>query len=662
VHHLQTASLISILFPLIGAGISGLLGKRIGNTAAHTVAIVGLSISFLAAAYIFMQMVFHQAAVYNADLYLWGSSGSFSFNVGLLIDRLTAVMMITVTFVSLLVHIYSIGYMRGDPGYHRFFAYMSLFTFFMLVLVTGNNFLMLFFGWEGVGLVSYLLIGFWFQRESAAKGSMKAFIVNRVGDFGFILGIAAVLAYFGTLDFAQVFQKAPDLVGTTMAFSGSEFSVITVMALLLFVGAMGKSAQIPLHVWLPESMEGPTPISALIHAATMVTAGVYMVARLSPLFEFSQVALSVVLVFGATGALFLGLLALVENDIKRVIAYSTMSQLGYMMAANGVSAFSAGIFHLMTHACFKALLFLAAGSVIMALHHQQDMRKMGGLRKYLPITYMTFLIGALALAALPPFAGFYSKDAIIEVVKHANMPGATYAYYCLLIGAFVTALYIFRAFFMTFHGNERMEHHSDHHEHDHDHGEIQEPGYPVLMPLVLLAIPSIFLGLVMVTPMLYSTQFSLLGNSIYVAPEFDYMAQLIPDYNGPIHMALTAFIHAPFWYSIAGILVAWLCYIKYPNWPAVAKKRAEFLYSILKNRYGFDAFNDLVFIRGTRGLSEFFYKVGDVKVIDNFLVNGAGRGVSRISVWMRKLQSGYLYHYVFVMVLGLFAFLAWVLI
>lgn len=658
-HHIQTAALISILAPLLGAIISGLAGKRIGNRASHTVAILGLSISFAAALYIFAQTIFYKAPVYNGDLYLWGDSGKFSFHVGLLVDRLTAIMAITVTFVSLLVHIYSIGYMRGDPAYHRFFAYMSLFTFFMLVLVMANNFLVLFFGWEGVGLVSYLLIGFWFEKESAAKGSMKAFIVNRVGDFGFILGIAVVLAYFGTLDYVQVFQQVPSLAGETIAISGTEFSVITVMTLLLFLGAMGKSAQIPLHIWLPESMEGPTPISALIHAATMVTAGVYMVARLSPLFEFSEVALSVVLIFGATGALFLGMLALVENDIKRVIAYSTMSQLGYMMAANGASAFSASIFHLMTHACFKALLFLAAGSVIVALHHQQDIRKMGGLRKYLPITYITFLVGALALAALPPFAGFYSKDAIIEVVKQANIPGASYAYWCLLIGAFVTSLYTFRVFFMTFHGEERMESHG-HHQGEQE--EIQESEYFILLPLVLLAIPSIFLGFAMATPMLYSVQFSLLGESIYVAPEFDFMTPLLAHYDGPAHMALTAFMHAPFWLSISGIFVAWLCYIKYPHWPASVKKYSEIFYCILRSKYGFDTFNDFFFVRGVRGLSQIFYNIGDVKILDSFMVNGIGRVVSRASVWARKLQSGYLYHYVFVMVLGLFAFLTWVLL
>lgn len=653
-HNIQTIALIAILAPLLGAAIAGIAGKWIGIKWTHTLTIVGIAMAFISSIYIFTATMIYAMPAYDENLYTWGSSGRFQFSVGLLIDRLAAIMMVTVTFVSLLVHIYSIGYMRGDPGYQRFFAYMSLFTFFMLVLVAGNNFLMLFFGWEGVGLVSYLLIGFWFQRESAAQGSMKAFIVNRVGDFGFILGIAAVLAFFGTLDYEQVFQQAPALADATITISHTQFSAITVMTLLLFVGAMGKSAQIPLHVWLPESMEGPTPISALIHAATMVTAGIYMVARLYPLFDLSQVSMSVVLIFGSTGALFLGMLALVENDIKRVIAYSTMSQLGYMMAANGVSANCAAIFHLVAHASFKALLFLAAGSVIVALHHQQDMRKMGGLRHHLPVTYMTFLIGALALVALPPFAGFYSKDAIIEVVQHSTIPGSTYAYYCLLIGAFVTSLYIFRALFMTFHGQESKE--------AHRHAEIHEPEYAILLPLILLAIPSIFLGFILINPLLYSEQFALFDNSIYIKPAIDFMAHVTPQYDGPVYMALTAFMHAPFWMSIAGIFTAWICYIKFPNLPTLAKERAHGLYEVLKNKYGFDTFNNWFFVQGVRKLSQFFFNVGDTKIIDGFLVNGSGREISRISAWMRKMQSGYLYHYVFVMVLGLFVFLVWLLI
>lgn len=651
---IRDISLLIILAPLFGAAIAGIAGKLIGRAGAHWVTTLGIAISFIASCYLFGQLVLQGVQPFNGTIYSWGISGNFQLQVGFLIDRLTAVMMLTVTFVSLLVHVYSIGYMKGDPGYQRFFSYMSLFTFFMLTLVSANNFLLLFFGWEGVGLVSYLLIGFWFQREAAAQGSLKAFIVNRVGDLGFILGIAGIFAYCGTLDYAQVFQKAPDLAAATIAItSHTNWSVVTLICILLFIGAMAKSAQIPLHVWLPESMEGPTPISALIHAATMVTAGIYMVARLSPLFELSAVALSLVLVVGATGALFLGVLALVQNDIKRVIAYSTMSQLGYMMAANGVSAFSAGIFHLMTHACFKALLFLAAGSVIIALHHEQDMRKMGNLRKYMPITYMTFLIGALALAAIPPFAGFYSKDAIIEVVRYATTPGAQYAYYCLLIGAFVTSLYIFRAFFMTFHGQERLDLHM--------HKQIDESGAVIVLPLILLAVPSMLLGALIATPMIYSS-FPMLGHSVVVVPQYNFFAQLLPGYQGVFYAAINSFAHLPVWFSIAGIFVAWLCYAKFTNWPAAVAKRFKILDWILINKYGFDAFNQLVFVRGVRKLSHFFFAVTDVKLIDDLLVNGSGRGISRLSGWMRKFQSGYLYQYAMVMVVGLLVFLAWTLL
>jgi NADH-quinone oxidoreductase subunit L len=642
-----------ILAPLLGAGFAGIFGRRISPQVSHCVTILGVLLSFLGAAYLAFQMFFKGMPTYHWLMYTWGAAGQFSFNVGLLFDQLTAVMLITVTLISLLVHIYSIGYMRGDAGYARFFSYMSLFTFFMIMLVAADNFLLLFFGWEGVGLVSYLLIGFWFQRESAAQGSLKAFIVNRVGDFGFILGIAAIFAYFGSIDYGTVFAKAPALAQTTLALSSHvSISLITAICLLLFIGAMGKSAQVPLHVWLPESMEGPTPISALIHAATMVTAGVYMVARLSPLFELSTVALSTVLIVGATGALFLGIVALVQNDIKRVIAYSTMSQLGYMMAANGASAFSASIFHLMTHAAFKALLFLAAGSVIIAMHHEQDMRKMGGLRKQLPITYVTFFIGAVALAALPPFAGFYSKDAIIEAVKLTTIPGANYAYLCLLIGSFFTALYIFRALFMTFHGQAAAPH-GEHHPH--------EPPAVVTIPLILLAALSIVAGLLLVYPMLYNTQTPLLGQSILVLPTYDVLHQMAQHYENALILIKHELFHLPCWFSVAGIFVAWLCYIKFPALPAWLQQRAAFLYGILINKYGFDAFYDKVFVHGSRALSHFFFDIADVKLIDHLLVNGSGRGVSQISSWMRRLQSGYLYHYALAMMLGLFIFLAWLL-
>lgn len=649
-----STSLLTLLAPLVGAIIAGIYGQRIGVKASHWITILGITVAFIGASYLFGQIVFKGVAPYDGVLYSWGVAGKFALDIGLLIDRLTVVMMVTVTFVSLLVHIYSIGYMQGDPGYARFFAYMSLFTFFMLVLVSANNFLLLFFGWEGVGLVSYLLIGFWFQRESAAQGGLKAFIVNRVGDFGFILGIAAIFSYFGTLNYAPVFQQVATLADSTVAiFPNTHVSVITLICILLFVGAMAKSAQVPLHVWLPESMEGPTPISALIHAATMVTAGVFMIARLSPLYEFSQVALSVVLVVGATGALFLGIIALVQNDIKRVIAYSTMSQLGYMMAANGVSAFSASIFHLMTHACFKALLFLAAGSVIIAMHHEQDMRKMGGLRKYMPLTYLTFLIGALALAAIPPFAGFYSKDAIIEVVHAATIPGAGYAYVCLLLGAFVTALYIFRALFLTFHTAPRFEHELKEH--------IHESSMVVIVPLIILAIPSMLLGIMMAFSMLYSNA-PLLANSVVVAPIYNFSQEMIAHYRGPFFVVLDAFTHMPFWFAVAGIGVAWLCYEKYPQIPALFAQRFSLLYQLLINKYGFDALNDRVFVKGGQLMSSFFFNVADVKVLDGILVDGSGAEISRISLLLRRLQSGYLYHYALAMLLGLFIFLAWLLL
>lgn len=649
---MSTVFLASILAPLLGAAFAGICGHPAGPKAAHWVTILGIFIAFLSAVYLFTHIVIQGMPPYKSILYVWGVSENFQFNVGFLVDRLTAIMMLTVTFVSLLVHVYSIGYMKGDPGYTRFFSYMSLFTFFMLILVAADNFLLLFFGWEGVGLVSYLLIGFWFHRESAAVGSLKAFIINRVGDFGFILGIAAIFTYFGALDYATVFQQVPVMAHETFPlFPHTSVSLITLICLLLFTGAMGKSAQVPLHVWLPESMEGPTPISALIHAATMVTAGVYMVARLSPLFEFSQVALSVVLVVGATGALFLGIVALVQNDIKKVVAYSTLSQLGYMMAANGVSAFSAGIFHLVTHASFKALLFLAAGSVIIALHHEQDMRKMGGLRQYMPITYFTFLIGALALAAIPPFAGFYSKDAIIEAVQLATIPGAGYAYVCLLLGAFVTALYIFRALFLTFHQQSRFV----------VYEPVNESSRVVTIPLIILAIAAIFSGGMMVDAMLYNTQVSWLGDSVFVAPTYNFFSEISAHYQGALALLLDAFKELPFWFSVAGIFVAWVCYIKLPALPSRLAQRFSGLYSLLIHKYGFDAFNEKVFVQGSRVMSDFFFNVADVKLIDGLLVDGSGHAISRIALWARRLQTGYVYHYALAIILGLFAFLVWLL-
>lgn len=644
-----------ILCPLIGSIIAGLFGKQIGKVGAQYVTIAGVAISFVCSLVLMWPYIFHHEPALNATLFTWGYSGSHTFNVGILVDQLSVLMMVTVTFISLLVHIYSIGYMEGDPGYQRFFSYMSLFTFFMLMLTLGNNFLVLFFGWEGVGLVSYLLIGFWFKKESASQGSLKAFLVNRVGDFGFLLGIAAIFAYFGSIDYATVFAVAPTFSSTTISILPNvQWSLMTVICIFLFIGAMGKSAQIPLHIWLPESMEGPTPISALIHAATMVTAGIYMVARMSPLYELSPTALGVVLVFGATGALFLGALALVENDIKRVIAFSTMSQLGYMMAANGASAYSAGMFHLVTHAFFKALLFLAAGSVILATHHEQDMRKMGNLRKYLPITYFTFLVGALSLSAIPPFSGFYSKDAIIEAVERAHtVPGSHYAYICLMLAVFVTAFYIFRALFMTFHGKGHA--HGDHHE------EIKEPRWVVLIPLIILAVPSFMIGLVMAKPMLYSRN-PLLGNSIYVAPDRDVLAQMAHDYHGVFASIGHAFLSLPLWLALAGILSAWIFYVRFPELPGKIKDRFSLIYRILVDRYGIDALNQLVFVKGSQKLSNFLYQTADMKIIDHSIVNGTGRGVNRLARILRHVQSGYLYHYAFAMILGLFVLLFWMLL
>lgn len=646
---LRNLSLIIVLAPLVGCLISGLLGKRIGRAGAHWVTILLMILSFSVAIYLFKLVVADGFEV-NTKIYTWGVSGSFQFDIGFLIDRLTAVMMLIVTFVSLVVHIYSIGYMSEDPGYQRFFSYVSMFTFAMLTLVSANNFLQLFFGWEGVGLVSYLLIGFWFKKESAASGSLKAFLVNRAGDFGFILGLAAILDYFGSLDYSTVFANAQTLTNTTITiFPHEPWSILTVICILLFIGAMGKSAQIPLHVWLPESMEGPTPISALIHAATMVTAGVFMVARMSPIYELSPVALSVVLIIGSTGALFLGLLAFVENDIKRVIAYSTMSQLGYMMAADGVSAYAAGIFHLLTHACFKALLFLSAGSVIVAMHHEQDLRQMGNLKKYLPVTYVCFLVGALALSAIPPFSGYYSKDAIIEAVHLSTTPGSEYAYLCLLFGGFVTAYYIFRAFFLAFHTKERMDSQLRSHLKEY---------WIMLVPMILLAIPSFALGFIIVKPMLYEFP-GILGNSIKVSADHNVLAIMAQHFTNAFAYTLHSFITLPFWFAIGGVFLAWFNHVLYPKIPEVLRRRLSAIYFILIEKYGFDNFNRWVFEKGGRALSNFLFQFADLKVIDHFMVDGSGRSVTRISRLMKKFQSGYLYHYVFIMILGILIFLAW---
>ncbi len=649
--------LVVVLAPLLGCVISGLFRKQVGRTGAHRITIAGVGLSFILSVYVAWKILGGQVPVLDTVLYTWASGGSvfpYTFNLGFLIDHLTVVMMVVVTFVSFLVHIYSIGYMADDDGYQRFFSYISLFTFMMLMLVTANNFLQLFFGWEGVGLVSYLLIGFWYHRESANQGSMKAFIVNRVGDFGFILGIGLVLAYAGSIDYATVFASADKLTSESIAlFDGHAWSVVTVISILLFIGAMGKSAQVPLHVWLPESMEGPTPISALIHAATMVTAGVFMIARISPLIELSTTALSVVIVIGATGALFTGILALVMNDIKRVIAYSTLSQLGYMMVAMGASAYSAGIFHLGTHACFKALLFLGAGSVILGMHHEQDMRKMGGLWRKMPVTYVTFLIGTLALCAFPPFAGFFSKDTIIEVAKLSEIPGSGYAWFCVTAGAMVTALYSFRALFMTFHGKPRMD--------DHTFSHVHESPWVVWLPLVVLAIPSVMIGYVLYMPMLFNKP-ALLGSSVFVLPAHNVLAELGKEVSSPMSSVLHAFHSIVFWITLSGAVLAYVAYIVYPGIPAVLSRTFAWIYRMLVDKYGFDSFNDLVFVRGSKMLGRFFYRVGDQKLIDGFFVNGTAKMLDWFALKGRVVQSGYLYHYVAVMVFGLFGFLCWLLL
>jgi NADH-quinone oxidoreductase subunit L len=627
---MATLVLIMVLLPLLGAMLAGFLGKRLGRWLTDKIACGLVGLAFVLSVYVFNAMVIQGLPTIDNLYYTWATAGLMHFDVAFLIDRLSATMAMVVLFVSFMVHIYTIGYMADDPGYTRFFSYVSLFTFAMLMLVFADNFLLLFFGWEGVGLVSYLLIGFWFTREAAIFGSLKAFIVNRIGDIGFILAVAAVLLYFGTLNYKEVFDFVPAaLTKTTNIFPGHDVSAITLICLLLFIG--------------------PTPISALIHAATMVTAGIYMVARMSPLFEYSPLSLSVILVLGGTTAFFMGLLAITQTDIKRVIAYSTISQLGYMAVALGASAYDAAIFHLITHAFFKALLFLAAGSVIIAMHHEQDMRKMGGLVGYLPVTYLTYLVGALALSAIPPFSGFYSKDIIIDAVKLSTLPGAQYAYYCVLFGAFVTPLYIFRSLFLTFHTKERFPREVQIH--------IKESPWVVLMPLVLLAIPSVIAGQLMIGPILFS-QPTLLGDSIFVLPEHNVIGQLAGEFPGANVMALEAGSSLSFWLALAGIVVAWLCVAIYPQWSAYLKQRFAFIYMVLQRKFGFDDFNQIVLVHGTRDVGNIFYEVSDVVLIDGS-VNGSGKLIQWFARTARRVQTGYIYHYALAMVLGVLVFMLW---
>ena len=663
---IPTSILLAIvLAPLVGAVLAGLFGRRIGRVGAHSVTILGVGIACVLSLYVFYRLVWGGAPDYNHNIYTWFQVGGIGAHVGFLVDRLSALMMVVVSFVSLMVHIYTIGYMADDDGYQRFFSYIALFTFFMLMLVMANNFLQLFFGWEGVGLVSYLLIGFWFKKPTASAAGLKAFIVNRVGDLGFLLGIAAVLYFLGTLNYSTAFQLAPVIAGRSIeVIPGVPWSVPTLICILLFIGAMGKSAQIPLHVWLPDSMEGPTPISALIHAATMVTAGVFMVARMSPLFELSTTALSLVLVLGATGAFFLGVVGITQWDIKRVIAYSTLSQLGYMMAAMGASAFAAGMFHLMTHAFFKALLFLGAGSVIIAMHHEQDMRYMGGLRRYMPITYVTMWIGSLALCAIPPFSGFYSKDSIIDAVEHAQIWGSSYAYWCVLLGAFVTAVYTFRMMYLTFHGKEkfRVDAHAGHGEHGDGHGERgvlahtpHESPWVVTLPLIGLAIPSLLVGYFAIGPLLYGNFF---GKAIYTAPALDVLARMAPHFHGALQMALHSVTTLPFWVTIAGVVVTSYIYLFKPSLADAIKRGLGPVYRLVDNKFYFDEIYTAVFARGGVALGRLLWKGADAGAIDGLMVNGSANLVGRVARRARALQSGYLYHYAFAMIVGLILLLA----
>jgi NADH-quinone oxidoreductase subunit L len=670
---MNPAVLIAIpLLPLLAAVIAGLGGRLIGRAGAHTVTCAAVAISCVLSIRVLAALWWDGAPTYDAPVYTWLVSDGMQMQVGFLIDRLTALMIVVVTFVSLCVHVYSIGYMADDPGYTRFFSYISLFTFSMLMLVMANNFMQLFFGWEAVGLVSYLLIGFWYTRPSAIFANLKAFIVNRIGDFGFVLGIAGIAYYTHSLDYGAAFAAAPRIAHALIPLSStSSVGALTLICVCLFVGAMGKSAQVPLHVWLPDSMEGPTPISALIHAATMVTAGIFMVARMSPLFEYSDAALSFVMVIGALTAFFMGLLGVVNNDIKRVIAYSTLSQLGYMTVALGVSAYGAAIFHLMTHAFFKALLFLAAGSVIIGMHHEQDMRKMGGLAKYMPVTAVTCWIGALALIGTPFFSGFYSKDAIIEAVGESHRFGSGFAYWCVLLGVYVTALYTFRMLFLTFHGPERFRaaaHGDDDHEesgpdhdgHDHAHGGEAPRESPAVVtgPLIALAIPSFIIGALTVGPVLFGGYF---GDSILVRQGNEVLTAVGADYGGPVRFALHGLIKAPFWFAVAGVATAWLFFLKRPQLADEAAHRLRPLYTILTNKYYFDWFNEKVLAALTRGVGVGLWKAGDEGLIDGAMVNGTAAGVRWFGGIVRRVQNGYLYAYAFWMVIGLAVLLGWYL-
>ncbi len=649
---MKTNLIIIAFAPLLAAAIAGLFGRRVGRVGAHSVTILAVAVSCILSIKVLWQFISGEADPFNENLYSWAVFGDIAINVGFLVDSLTAIMMSVVTFVSLMVHIYTIGYMKDDPGYQRFFSYISLFTFSMLMLVMSNNFMQLFFGWEAVGLVSYLLIGFWYKKETAIFANLKAFMVNRVGDFGFLIGIAGVLYAFGSLDYAEVFARAPQVAGETLAvFGQTEWSLITIICIALFIGAMGKSAQAPLHVWLPDSMEGPTPISALIHAATMVTAGIFMVTRMSPLFEMSETALSFVMLIGAFTAFFMGLIGIVQNDIKRVIAYSTLSQLGYMTVALGVSAYSAAIFHLMTHAFFKALLFLGAGSVIIAMHHKQDMKEMGGLRKYMPITFVVMWIGSLALAGFPGTSGFFSKDVIIEATHLSNRWGSGVAYWAVLLGVFVTALYSFRLLYLTFHGKERMDNHTKEH--------LKESPWVVTLPLILLAIPSVIIGWMTIDPLLFG---GFMNDAIVVNAGNDVVKELgLYHFESPASFTLHGMMAAPFFLALLGFAVATWVYLKKPGLSVKIKKKLAPVHRILINKYGFDAFNQKYIVGGTVKLGEALWKWSDSRFIDGLIVNGSARFINGVSKLMRPFQSGYVFHYALVMIVGVIVFISFYL-
>ncbi len=647
---MQNTLLTIVLLPLLGAIITGLLGRQVGRRGAHIITISAVGVSCVLSFQVLWGMLQGSIPNLNLTIYQWGRFGDLTLEIGFLLDSLSAVMLCVVTFVSLMVHIYTIGYMKDDPGYQRFFSYISLFTFAMLMLVLANNFLQLFFGWEAVGVVSYLLIGFWFKKDTAVFANLKAFLVNRVGDFGFLIGIAGVLYYFGSLDYATVFKQADSiaLANPVLSIGLGEWSAITFICICLFIGAMGKSAQVPLHVWLPDSMEGPTPISALIHAATMVTAGVFMVSRMSPLFELSTTALSFILIIGAITALFMGFLGIVQNDIKRVIAYSTLSQLGYMVTALGASAYAAGMFHLMTHAFFKALLFLAAGSVIIGMHHVQDIRQMGNIKKYMPITWITSLVGTLALVGMPFFSGFYSKDAIIEAVGASTLAGSNFAYICLLIGVFVTALYSFRLFFLVFHTKERMDEQTRQH--------IQESPRVVWVPLVILAIPSVIISWWTMEPLLFGEFFN---DALSVMPEHDTLALVSRQFTDVWSFATHGFQTIPFWLMAAGIGVAFYAYQIKPDVSESIRHRFGLINRILENNYWFDAFNNRVLVPLGISIGRGLWQLGDEKLIDGFFVNGSAKSVQVFSLIARKFQSGYLYHYALMMLIGLLLGFVW---